>query len=146
MCNASGRSGATLPELIVVLGLLAILGGMTFTASADVRNGVAVRAARDAAAGEIARARALATLHGSARLLLDPGSTDLVLEAPAGSPAAVTPLESGVTVTVDGRSEPVWLEFDALGLGRLANRTIRFGRGSAEARLTLSSYGRARRW
>jgi hypothetical protein len=37
------------------------------------------------------------------------------------------------------------LRYDALGLGRVASQTLLFTRGRAEARLTVSAYGRIRR-
>lgn len=147
MPNASRRAGTTLPELIVVTGLLSILGAMTFSASAGVRDSVAVRAARDMVAGQIAGARAHAVLLGSARLHVDATRGVLTLEAPVGTHRGTQSLGAlDVAVSVDGAGAEVSLDFDALGLGRLANRTLRFRRRTAEARLTLSSFGRARRW
>jgi hypothetical protein len=110
----------------------------------------ATRAARDAAAAEFARARSLAVARGSARVIVEPATSSLRVEAPIGLPAG-DPLRLAdrlaVHVTIDNHgTSPVPLDFDALGIGRIANRTVRFTRGSAEARLTLSSFGRPRRW
>lgn len=140
------RDGATLPELLILLALLSILMGMSISVSTGVRDGIAVRSARDEAAAWVARAAALARLHGSARLWVHEGT--LRIEAPAGVPGAVYSIGEvyGVDTAVDGAGGAVALEFDALGLGRLANRTIRFRRNDAEAGITLSSYGRPRRW
>ena len=53
----------------------------------------------------------------------------------------------GVTLAADQHAGGVIiLEFDGLGIGRVASRTFRIRRGATEARLTLSSYGRPRRW
>ena len=138
------RSGSTLPELLVLLGLLAILAGMTVTASARTRDGLAVRSARDAVAAEIAKARALAVLHGSARVRVEPPD-HVTVEAPIGVHVASLSL-AALRVSADAEGASVALDFDGLGLGRLANRTLRFTRGEAAAGLTLSSYGRARKW
>jgi type II secretory pathway pseudopilin PulG len=150
MNNATRRPGATLPELLLLLSLLAVLGGMSVSVSARARDRIAAHGARDVVASAIGRARALARMHGSARVHVDVASGALRIEAPVGSPRGGPTLlrdAFGVQVSVDGAtSAPVVLDFDALGLGRLANRTLRFRRNDAEARLTLSSYGRPRRW
>lgn len=142
------HAGATLPELLILLSLTTVLGGMTVSVSSGVRDALAVRAARDAAAVEFARARALAQLNGSARLHIDAASGVIRIETPVGAAAdtlAAAPITAQfrVSIEVDGSDR---FEFDALGLGRLASRTIRFRRNTAEARLTLSTYGRPRRW
>lgn len=146
MNNDPRRGGATLPELILVLALLGILAGMTVSVTSEARDRVAVSSARDRVAGLVVRAGALARLHRSAVAHITEGAVRI--EAPAGTLRDVQPIERqfGVHMTVDGSAEGVRLEFDALGLGRLANRTIRFDRRSSQARLTLSSYGRPRRW
>lgn len=137
-------SGFTLLELLVVLALITVLAAMGFPATARARDGMAVVAARDAVAGEIARARALATLHGSARVRIE--STGIAIEAPAAVPFAVRSLaDLRVALSIDGAGHAE-IDFDALGLGRLANRTVRIARGEAVAGLTLSSYGRVRKW
>jgi len=150
MNNGARRAGATLPELLLLLSLLAVLGGMGVSASAGALDRVSVRGARDAVATTVGRARTLARLHGSARIQIDAATGTLRLESPIGSTSPVAnPIGDafGVEISIDGGvTSPVTLDFDALGLGRLANRTLRFRRNGAEARLTLSSYGRPRRW
>jgi hypothetical protein len=71
------------------------------------------------------------------------------IEAPVGLIRETLHLGAGfgVQLVIDhATTSTVRLDFDALGLGRLANRTFRVRRGRHEARLTLSSYGRPRRW
>lgn len=140
------HGGATLPELLILLSLVAILASMSLSVAGHARDGVAVRAARDAVAAELARARALARLHGAARVRFHSGT--MRVEAPRDSMRIERSIGGafGVEVAADGAAGELVLEFDALGLGRLVNRTIRFRRNDAEARLTLSSYGRPRRW
>ncbi len=145
MSNDHAMPGTTLVELTVLLALLTILAGMTVSATATTRDGAAVRVARDAVGASIGRARSLARLHGSARVVLEPDR--VLVESPADSVRERLELQRfGSRLTVDGASGLVVLEFDRLGLGRLANRTIRLQRNRAEARLTLSAYGRVRRW
>ena len=145
------KSGTTLAELILVLALLAAAAGVASPRLVHARDEYAVRSARDATAALVDRARTLAQLRGSARLRIDPAAAEIRVEAPIGNPAG-SPLflrsDWGADVSIAGRGStaPLDLDFDGRGLGRLANRTLRFRRGGQEARLTLSSYGRVRRW
>ncbi|MGH7507661.1 MAG: pilus assembly FimT family protein [Longimicrobiales bacterium] len=142
--------GATLPELILALLILSVItaGGVL-----ALRRGLeqyGVRAARDSMASAVAKARTLALAHGGARLVVDPAIAAVWIEAPVGSrvgDALRLGDVFGVSVAADQNTGgPIVVEFDALGFGRIASRTFRLRRGSAEARLTLSSYGRPRRW
>jgi prepilin-type N-terminal cleavage/methylation domain-containing protein len=143
-------SGHTLPELLIVLAVLAIAASIT---APRVRGGLdvyAVRAARDATAAVLGQARALALARGSAVVVLDGAVGQVFLEAPAGR-AIGAPVDVSALFHVDVESDgapasTVTLRFDALGIGRFSNHTLRFHRGGAEAHLTLSSYGRPRRW
>ena len=45
-----------------------------------------------------------------------------------------------------GAADPVQLRYDAHGLGRMMSQTITFALGHARAGLTVSSFGRVRRW
>jgi prepilin-type N-terminal cleavage/methylation domain-containing protein len=143
-------TGHTLPELLVVLALLAIAASMT---APRVRSGLdvyAVRTARDATAAALAQARALALARGSAVAIVDGAKGTVVVEAPTGRPAGeavhVNALFHVDIDTDDAPAATVTLRFDALGIGRFSNHTLRFRRGVAAAHLTLSSYGRPRRW
>jgi len=144
------RAGTSLAELVLSLAILSCAAAFATPRLVGARDEYAVRAARDAAAALVDRARLLAQLRGSARLQIDPARSEIRVEAPIGSPVA-SPLRSatewGAVISVAGsRPGMVSLDFDAHGLGRLANRTLRFRRGGREARLTLSTYGRVRRW
>jgi len=143
------RPGVALPDLIITLAILAILAVIAAPRLQQASQAMAARAARDAAATEFERARVLALARGTARVIVDPASAELRVESPAGIPAA-PPLRLGAfatAVTVDGlASGTASLDFNAIGLGVSANRTIRFRRGQQESRLSLSLYGRVRRW
>jgi len=144
------RAGVSLAELVLSLAILGCAASFATPRLAGTRDEYAVRAARDAAAALVDRARLVAQLRGSARLDVDPVRSEIRFESPIGVPAA-TPLrtgaEWGAALTVaGGRPGTVSLDFDGHGLGRLANRTLQFRRGDRVARLTLSTYGRVRRW
>jgi hypothetical protein len=144
------RSAFSVLDLLVVLALLSVIASVTVPRLVNARNAYAARAARDAAAAWVERARSLASSRGTARLTVDIAQGELRMEAPVGvtvgMPLAVQSA-FGVRMSVDGTSSgTVHLDFNAVGLGVLANRTLRFRRGDEEARLSLSTYGRARRW
>lgn len=143
-------AGSSLLELLLVLTLLSSMAAAGVLA---LRRGIevyAARAARDSMAAAAARARSLAVANGSARLVVDPSAASFWIEAPPGARAG-DPVRLGDSFGVTVATEPhaggvVVIDFDALGLGRIASRTFRLRRGSTETRLTLSSYGRPRRW
>lgn len=143
------RTGVALPDLIITLAILSILAVIAAPHLREASEAMAVRSARDAAAGELERARVLAIARGSARVIVDPATAELRVEAPPGT-AAGSPLRLDVfsaTVSVDGlTSGTASLDFNAIGIGQTANRTIRFHRGGQESRISLSLYGRVRRW
>jgi hypothetical protein len=141
------RPGTTLTELAIALVLIGVLATLVLVPFGRLLDRLAVAGARDAVAARVAQARVLAPTHGSARVVVEPGSGAVRVEAPIGSPASagVDLTAWGVAVAADGHAA-IELDFDGLGLGRMANRTLVFRRGAAEARLSLSIYGRPRRW
>ncbi|MGH7551692.1 MAG: pilus assembly FimT family protein [Longimicrobiales bacterium] len=144
------RKGSTLPELLITLLILSVIAAIGAIALRRGLEVYAARAARDSMAAAVGKARSLALASGAARLVVDPGAASVWVEAPPGMRAGDALRLGdvfGVTVEADQHTGGVVvLEFDALGLGRVASRTFRLRRGSTEARLTLSSYGRPRRW
>lgn len=139
--------GTTLIELVVVLAVLAALLGVAVPASARWRDAAAVRAARDELAAGLARTRATAVSRGGAALILDPLVGRFWTVADRGRTPEAVGLGDRYGVRVDpGGDDLVVFRYDGLGIGRLASRTVRIRRGGAEAGLTVSAYGRARRW
>lgn len=149
MRNVRRRAGYTLADLIITLAILGIALGMAAPRVGAVRAQGAVRSARDAAASAFERARSLAVSRGTARVTVDPAAGTIAVEAPIGIAAdAVLRLADtwGVAVTVGSASGPVAIDFNAIGLGVVASRTITLTRGAAQAGLSVSAYGRVRRW
>lgn len=141
------HSGTTLIELIVVLAVLAVLLGVAVLSSARWRDEAAVRAARDELASGLAQARVTAVSSGGAALILDPAAGRFWTVTDSGAAGEPVSLEDRYGVLVDpGGDDLVVLRYDGLGIGRLASRTVRIRRGRAEAGLTVSAYGRTRRW
>ncbi len=142
--------GFTLVELLFTLTVLAILVGLAYVPLRRGLDGLAVRFARDALAAGVARARAIAVARGGAALVVDARDARAWIETARGDTVGV-PLDLahryGVRLETSGADGgPVLLAFDGRGLGLLANRTFLLRRGGQEARLTLSTYGRPRRW
>jgi Tfp pilus assembly protein FimT len=143
------RTGYTLADLIITLSLLGIVLGTAAPRAIALRSRVAVRSARDATASAIERAKSLAIARGTARITVDPVAGTITTESPVGVIAApVLRVRDGFGVTLNAGSagRPVSLDFNALGLGQVASRTLSFGHGSVTAGISISSFGRVRRW
>ncbi len=147
--RAPDRPGVSLVELIFALIVMAVLLGLAMPPLHRAVDVVASETARDALAAYLGRTRLAAVAAGGALLVLNPATGTARIEVVRG--ASPPPLrlagDYGVRMSMDGSAgRPVVLRFDGLGLGQIASRTIRLRRGAAEAGLTISSYGRARRW
>ena len=133
-------------ELLVILAVFGVLLAIATPPATRWRDGAAVRSARDELAAGLAWTRVAAASHGGATLVLDP-VTGSFRTRTAGRAVAAVDLSGKYGVEVDpGTADPVLFRYDALGIGRLTNRTVRLRRGRAEAGLTVSAYGRYRRW
>lgn len=138
-------SGFTVVELLVVLLLLSLAGAALVPAARRLRDRLAVLAAREAVAGVVARTRLDALAHGGARLVLATRPPTARVEVAGERGSSVDLREFGVALELSGKGEEASLSFDALGIGRVASRTVWLRRGGAEAGLVLSAYGRLRR-
>lgn len=141
-----GRTGFTLLEMLIALTVAGVLLAASVPSVREARDRLAVRGAREAVVGFLARARARAVSTGGARVVLEEDSARLVLWT-EGLPSTTLALgrEFAVALDLPGAATSAELRYDAVGVGRLASRTLRFRRGAAEAALTVSSYGRVRR-
>jgi len=141
------RSGATLLELLVTLTLLGILYGLALPRARRGLDALRVRSARESAFGVAMRVRALAQARGGATLVIDvPAHTISAIDSQGIAAESVHLAAFGVDILADGAADRVRLRYDGRGIGRMASRTIRFRKGSVEAGLTFSSFGRVRRW
>jgi len=150
MINPHRRPGVTLLELLFALVVVAVLIGIAYPAFHGMLDRIAVRAARDALVVGVARTRVVAAGAGGAYLVLESPAARFGVENAAGDTlVAFFDLGNryGVELSIDGiTASRLRLRYDGLGLGRLASRTIRVNRGSQEAGLFISAYGRARPW
>jgi prepilin-type N-terminal cleavage/methylation domain-containing protein len=142
------RIGYTLIELLVVLLVLAILLAAAVPPVGRWRDGAAARAARDELAGRLAWTRIASASHGGARMVVEIPDGRVRVDLGDGSPRHVEDLAAryGVRVEAAGAVDSIVLQFDALGIGRMTGRTIQVRRNGAVAGLTVTPFGRYRRW
>lgn len=104
-------------------------------------------AAREAVAGLLAEARTVAPAFAGAsvRIESDPGRAWIQLGDSVGPPVLLED-DTGVEIVLSGGRSGTEVAYDALAVGRIASETIRFRVGDEEAGLTVSGFGRVRRW
>jgi len=140
------RHGFTILELAGVLALLAVAGSLSFPVGWSVRERLSVVGAREELVGLITRARGEALRHGGSRLIVIRDPAEIRIEA-GGEILHRVDIRAtwGTELVLSGGRPSFELRFDALGLGRMAARSVTLTRGSAVARLIISAYGRIRR-
>ena len=142
--------GTSLIEIVLVLVLMSALLFLGSASYGTARDVMAVRAARDGIVAASARARALAVRHGGASLSVDGAAGSMRITTRDGvvseSVDLATDLDVRVGIDAAHGATSVSLQYDALGIGRLANRTIALSRGAASGGVTFSAYGRPREW
>jgi prepilin-type N-terminal cleavage/methylation domain-containing protein len=139
------RTGVTLPELLIALILIAVLLSLALPSLRNGLDGLAVRAARETAFALFSRARVIALETGGAQVELDATHDVITLRAASGAVQHEQHF-SGADLILEGNDASVVLRYDAHGLGRMMSRTLSFRVRSAAAGLTVSSFGRVRRW
>lgn len=139
--------GATLFELLVTL---AVIGIVLAIALPQLRSGMAALAARSARESGFAlfsRARVVALQQGGASIEVDARADRITVRNAAGREDFSQSFdEHDVDLVLEGADQLVTLRLDAHGIGRMMSRTVIFRRDQAEAGLTISSFGRVRRW
>ena len=139
------RTGTTLPELIVALSLFGMAASWSIRVAGGWQDGIAVGAARETLISELRGARVRAQSGGGASVEIVLDSALVRVRAP-GAPDRTVPLgrEHGVTLS-SGATRTVRLQFDRMGLGRFASRSVTVSRGRVSRSISISSYGRVRR-
>lgn len=140
------RGGFTLLELITVVTILGLALAEGLPAARRIMDGMAVAGAREAVVGVFHNARAEAVARGGARIVLRASTTVVELWSGGALRSSLDLTEDlGVTMTLSAGADLREVEYDPLGLGRVASLTIVFTRGSAESGLVVSSLGRVTR-
>lgn len=140
------RRGTTLYELLLVLTLLGVFASIAAPSLKSSMDALTVRAAREAVFVLFARARTQALQHGGAEIFLSASADRIQLRTPQGIVSDELLLAPRhVDLFVEG-TDPVVLRYDGHGLGRMMSRTISLRARDASAGLTISTFGRVRRW
>lgn len=130
----------------MVLAILGVGIALGMPALQLHRDRWAVTQAREASAALLARARVDALGSGASRVTIVPGRGHLERSLGGTLRERVDLGERyGVSLAISGRDTLATIEFNALGLGRMSARTLRFGRGARQASLVISTYGRVSR-
>ncbi len=137
------RSGFTVPELLIVLAVTAILTGLALPAVAGLRDRLTVRLAAVDAARALADARTIAlTAARRTAVRIDALSNTLTVYAGTDTIRIVRLSEYGVRLHTTRDS----VAFGPTGIGwGAATATITLTRGSASTALAVSRIGRIRR-
>lgn len=139
------RPGYSLIELIFVLMLSALLLGIAVAPIRHARNVLSVRAARSDIASLLAVTRSTAIMTGGAVLVVDVAGGAAWMEQGAGVRIGdVQHIAERHGVRLSASSGLLNIRYDALGIGRMSNATLRVNRGSVTGTLTISAYGRVR--
>lgn len=137
----------SIAELTLTLTVAGILAGLATPVARRGLDALKVRAAREAFFAAAARTRSVALAHSGASLIFDTARRTATISTARRNAVIELPLSQfDVEILTDASNPTITLTYDGRGIGRMASRTIRFRRGRAEAGLTFSSYGRARRW
>ncbi len=141
------RMGATLFELLLAIILVCILLTVAMPTARSTMDGLAARAARESAFALFSRARAIALQDGGAEIELSALDDRITIRAPSGAIEHEVRFDGReIDLHLGGGSDPVILRYDAHGLGRMMSRTVTFTARQASAGITVSSFGRVRRW
>ncbi len=140
------NGGFTLFECLVVLAIVGIGIALGLPALQLHRDRWAVTQAREASAALLARARVDALGSGVSTVTIQSGRGQIERRLGSTFRERVDLGDRyGVSLDISGRDTLATIEFNALGLGRMAARSLRFGRGAASASLVISAYGRVSR-
>lgn len=142
------RNGHTLIEILTVLLVMAILLAIGLPPVRGWRDAAAARAARDELAARLSWTRIIAASHGGAALVLDVPAARYRVELGDGVTSHAADLGEifGVHIQTASAGDSLVLRYDALGIGRTTGGTLYVRRGAAVAGLTVTPYGRYRRW
>jgi type II secretory pathway pseudopilin PulG len=142
----SGRAGFTLAELAGALALLAVLLGWGLPRLRAGLDRWAVLGAREALISALSSARATALDRGGSWLVADVERARVTWGAGPDSLGWRGLSEGRGVRLLDGPGVEAVVRFDDLGRGQVASRTFTLVKGSARGGVSLSSYGRVRRW
>lgn len=140
------RNGFTLLEVVVLLVLAGIFMDLGLRPARRLLDRWAVLSAREEVASLVAIARIRAVGTVGATITIDEDTGAVEVRSTVWPDTMVRFRERyGVELEIVGSARFVTLRFNALGLGEVTSRRLRFTRGDAVTDLILSSHGRLRR-
>ena len=148
MPRQTRTTGFTLLELMVTLAIMSAVLLVVVPNAMQALDVFSVHAAREALITASARTRSLAISRRGALLQIDEqrGTLTLISDSSVINRWNLRELY-GVDLTIEHSARTiVELTYDQLGIGRLANLTLRVARGRVEGGVTFSAYGRPRAW
>ena len=138
------RRGTTLPELIVVMTILGILGTIAVTRTITLRDRISVRAATTEAMSTFALARRWSLSRASRTAIsIDTSTASLVVQSYTDT-IARRRLGSSHGVSVSTSRDSMAYAPNGLGYGA-SNLTLIVRRGAAAETISVSRLGRVRR-
>lgn len=137
--------GHTLIELSIVLVLTAVGVSSLVPSARALRDRAVASAGREVLVAGFHDARASAVRHGGAKLTIRRAPPAFRVETPEGAAAWVPLNEVLLRLRLDSGRDSIVVEFDRMGIGRLASHSIEVSVGAVSRRLVVSSYGRIRR-
>jgi Tfp pilus assembly protein FimT len=149
MSRRTALNGHTLLELLVGLTILGAILIIALPRAAHALDVFAVRAARETLISASARTRSIALQRSGAQLRIDQPTGTLTLVARDSTTVDSWDLHElyRVDIAIENSTRTVGvIAYDQLGIGRLANLTLRVSRGRATGGVTFSAYGRPRAW
>ncbi len=141
-----GRAGFTLAELVGALALLSIALGWGLPRLRSGLDRWAVLGAREALISAVSTARATALDRGGSWLVVDVDNSRVTWGVGSDSLGWRGLSEGRGVRLLDGPGVGTAVRFDDLGRGQVASRTFTLVKGEARGGVSLSSYGRVRRW
>ncbi len=140
------RSGGhTLLELITTLLLLGMAWSLLHPVARRWTDRSAVEGARERVVGLLDRARSQARADGGAEVEIRADEGVLTLRSGDVEVARADLRTDGISLDAGGGGDTIVIRFDALGLGRVASRTLTFRRRDGRAELVVSALGRVTR-
>jgi Tfp pilus assembly protein FimT len=137
--------GYSLIEITFVLMLSTLLLAVAVAPVSHARDVMAVRAARGDIAALLAVTRSTAITTGGATLVIAVDSGTAWIERGGGARIGdVQHIAARHGVELTAARSTISIRYDALGIGRMSNATIRVKSGSVTGTITVSSYGRVR--
>jgi type II secretory pathway pseudopilin PulG len=137
--------GHSLIELLFVLVLAAVGASALVPTARKLRDRAVTASLREALVVGFVEARTSAVRHGGATLTLRRASPAYRVDTKGRTGAWISVHRPHVRLRLDGQRDSISIDFDRMGLGRLASHSIDVFAGDVRRRLVVSSYGRVRR-